>query len=190
MKEEVMENHEIYFRPISNDSVIIREFSPTDEEDLYILLSNINVVRYLGLEAMKNRESSLPFIRKIIDDYRKGMIYYLAIENKSDHRMIGYIGLSRYDLTLSTCQVVYALNETYWHRGLMVQALRLFVKYLIETENKEIIIATHIDENINSGRVMLKAGFQKDPDYDRTMVIKGVNRKLVGYSIKKRSYEL
>lgn len=180
-----MENHEIYFRPISNDSVIIREFSPKDDEDLYEMLSNINVVKYLGLEAMNCREASMRFIRKIIDEYRNGMIYYLAVENRSDHRMIGYIGLSRYDLTPATCQVVYALNEVYWHRGLMVQALKLFVSYLLETENKGIIIATHIDENINSGRVMLKAGFQRDPDYDRTMVIKGINRKLVGYSIKK-----
>jgi RimJ/RimL family protein N-acetyltransferase len=67
----------------------------------------------------------------------------------------------------------------------MKEALELFIDYLFSKENKRVIIATHIDKNINSGKVMLKAGMKKDHTYDQEMVIKGKIEKLIGYSIKK-----
>lgn len=66
----------------------------------------------------------------------------------------------------------------------MVEALQLFVDYLTKELHKEIIIGTHIDENQASGKVLLKAGFKRDVDYDQMMLIKGVNQHLTGYSLK------
>jgi ribosomal-protein-alanine N-acetyltransferase len=176
----------IYFKPITNEVVTIREINENDTIDLFELFSNPEVVKYLGITQMKNQDVVLEFIHKIIKDYQNKLLYYLAIELNSNHKLVGYIGLSRFDLTDKTCQVVYALNEDFWHQGITVQALKLFVQYLKNEENKELIICTHIDENINSGKIMVKAGFIRNQDYDQMMMIKGINRRLIGYSIKKR----
>lgn len=176
---------DIYFSKISDDCLTIRELNPQDSDDVFELLGNENVCLYLGIYPLKNHEESLAFINKAISNYYNNDIFYLGIELKNKKKIIGYIGLSKYDLSENTCQVVYALNEKYWHQGIMPKALRLFVDYLIEIQKKELIIATHIDVNYNSGQVMKKAGFTRDYNYDQVMVIKGKNRKLIGYSIKK-----
>jgi ribosomal-protein-alanine N-acetyltransferase len=176
--------NEIYFKTIIDDTIIIREINETDFDDLYELLSNSNVCKYLGITEFNEIKQAKDFIDRVRKDYYNKLISYLGIELVNNHKLIGYIGLSKYDLTFDTCQVIYALNENYWHQGIMVKALKLFNKYLIEIENKKLIIATHIDENINSGKVMLKAGFLRDNQFDRTMIIKGLNRNLIGYTIR------
>jgi len=176
--------NEIYFSKITDDSLIIREFKNEDKNDLFELFSNPNVCKYLGINVIDEESNILEFIEKRKKEYIDKQIFYLGIEFKKYHKIIGYIGLSRYDLSAKTCQIVYALNENFWHKGLMSKALVLFVKYLLDVAKKDIIIATHIDENINSGRVMEKAGFRRDINYDTVMKIKGINRNLIGYSIK------
>lgn len=175
---------DIYFSQINDDYLIIRELKAQDYGDILELLGNKNVCLYLGIHPLQNQNQSLAFVNQAISDYYDKNIFYLGVELKSERKIIGYIGLSKYDLSEKTCQVVYALNEKYWHQGIMPKALKLFVDYLIGIQKKELIIATHIDVNYNSGQVMKKAGFTRDYNYDRVMEIKGKKRNLIGYSIK------
>jgi RimJ/RimL family protein N-acetyltransferase len=79
--------------------------------------------------------------------------------------------------------VWYALAYEYWHQGLMLEALEAFCTHLLDS-GKKTIIATHTEENVNSGRVMVKAGFKRDPAFDGPYMIKGREEFLIGYSIK------
>lgn len=174
--------NEIYFKKIIENELAIEEINENDIEDLFELFSNFNVCKYMGFFPVKDKQTIIDMIKRTKEQYLNKETFMLGI--KIESKLIGYIGLSKYDLSRTTCQVVYALNEMYWHKGIMVRALKLFVKYLIEVEKKELIIATHIDENISSGKVMEKAGFKRDPKHDTTMLIKGTNRQLIGYTIK------
>lgn len=174
-----------YFKEISCDNVSIRELKDGDESDLFELFGNENVIKYLGFEQYKDISDAKNLIDRAKIQYENKQIFYLGIISNKNNKLIGYIGLSRYDLTEFTCQVVYGLNQTYWAKGLMVEALKLFIQYLFNMQNKKLIIATHIDVNENSGKVMIKAGMLRDHTYDQLMVIKGKTEKLIGYSIKK-----
>ena len=178
-------NDFLFFEKIMSARVAIRELKFGDEEDIFELISNSNVTKYLGIETFIDIVQAHSFVEKARYQYLNKEIFYLGIENNSNSKIIGYIGLSRYDLSYTTCQVVYALNEDYWGRGLMVDALKLFIDYLINVQKKKKIIATHIDVNVNSGKVMQKAGMLRDKDHDQNMVIKGKTEKLIGYSIIK-----
>lgn len=175
----------LYFKELKSERLTIRELEYKDEVDIFELLSNPNVTKYLGFETYNEKEQAHLLIEKARYQYLNKEIFYLGIENNSNSKIIGYIGLSRFDLTLTTCQVVYGLNEDYWGKGLMVEALKLFIDYLVNVQKKKKVIATHIDVNINSGKVMQKAGMLRDKGHDQNMVIKGKTEKLIGYSIIK-----
>jgi RimJ/RimL family protein N-acetyltransferase len=168
---------------ITNNHLTIRPFNRNDKLEILTLLGNENVVRYLGINRLVDITATERYLNECELEYSQNEIYRLGIVLESTDKVIGFIGVSRYDLTKTTAQVVYGLGEQYWHQGLMVEALKLFVDYLISHHHKEIIIGTHIDENTSSGKVMIKAGFKRDPHYDQMMVIKGINQHLTGYSI-------
>ena len=175
----------IYFKEIKNTRISIRELRYSDEFDLFDLFKNENVTKYLAFSHYESLDQAKTLIEKAINQYKNQEIFYLGIVSNDNNKLIGYIGLSRYDLTATTCQVVYALNEKYWKKGIMTDSLMLFIDYLFNEQNKEIIIGTHIDNNESSGKVMLKAGMMRDKFYDQEMVIKGKTEKLLGYSIKR-----
>lgn len=178
-------NDFFYFKPIKSARISIRELDYSDDFAILELFSNPNVTKYLSFNHFSMLEDAKLLIKRAINQYKNEKIFYLGIIHNDEQKLIGYIGLSRYDLSKTTCQVVYALNEKYWHKGLMVDALKLFISYLFNDLNKQIIIATHIDVNKTSGRVMEKAGMERDRNYDQQMIIKGKTEKLIGYSITK-----
>lgn len=175
----------IYFKQLLGERVSITEMQLEDEGDLFAMFSNPNVTRNLALATYEHQGQAKELIIKAINQYRNKEIFYLGIRLRGNNKIIGYIGLSRHDLSEISCQIVYALNEKYWGFGLMAEAVSLFINYLFLVQNKQIIIATHIDRNVNSGKVMLKAGMIRDHNFDQDMVIKGKTEKLIGYSIKR-----
>lgn len=179
MKKQLINN----FR-ITNDHLLIRPFQRKDQNDIFQLLGSEKVVHFLGINQLIDLNAVTRYLNECEQEYERQEIYRLGIELCCEQKIIGFIGVSRYDLTSTSAQVVYGLSEDYWHQGLMVEALNLFVQYLIKEQHKTLLIGTHIDENIASGKVLLKAGFQRDPQYDQMMVIKGINQHLTGYSLK------
>lgn len=178
-------NNYIFFKPIQSKRIGIRELEITDSLDIYELFRNNNVTKNLAIDTFKSENNAIDLINRAINQYKNQDIFYLGINTNIDNRIIGYIGLSRFDLTIDTCQVVYSLNEDYWGMGIMVEALKLFIDYLVNIQNKKKIIATHIVRNVNSGKVMIKSGMSRDELLDREMVIRNKIEKLIGYSIIK-----
>lgn len=176
----------IYFKPIITDRLIIRELTYNDTNDYFTFLVNPMVARYMSWTPYNNIQDVKSLINQTLEQYKDNLIYRLAIELKNENKVIGFIGLSRFDLTPTSCQVVYGIDEPYWGCGIMAEALRAFVDYLCDIENKTLIIATHIKDNISSGKVMLKCGFKRNPQRDTYMKIKGRDELLIAYTIEKR----
>ena len=131
------------------------------EEDLidyYTFGKNPNVTRYLMWENFKNIDEAKIKLHNILHGYKMEQYFTLAIEEKETKTVIGYIGLSQYDYSLYTCQIVYAIGEAYWHKGYMQEALKSYVSYLFSI-GKKVIYAGHVDENKASGHVLIKCGF-------------------------------
>lgn len=180
---------EIFFKSIETKRLIIREFLKKDYNDLYDILENYNVCKYLIYEPLKEKKEAKLFVRGIIDMYYLKTYYKLAIFLKSEKKVIGYVGLSKQDLSNTKCQIIYAINEKYWHQGYASEALDVFIEYLIKDENKTEIIAKHIERNVNSGLVMKKCGLQRDENLDSEMIIHGQKEKLIAYKLEVKKWK-
>ena len=147
---------------------------------MYEFLKNDSFVRYLNMKKAISEDEASKFIFENMDFYEKNLFYKLAIELKSENKVIGFIGLSKNDLSESTCQVIYGINEPYWGQGIVLEALNIYMNYL-NSIGMKYIFAGHIKENVNSGKVMLKYGFKRYPKKDYNMIIKGENKEILTY---------
>lgn len=181
--DKMIEKEAISFSKIENEMVKIREINRFDLNDYYKFAKNPNVCKYLMWDNFKNIKEAYQNILDQEKNYENKLYYRLGIIEKKNNKLIGYIGLSKYDYSLKTCQIVYAISEEYWNKGYTSQAVKLFLEYLI-ANNKEIIYAGHVLENINSGKVLLKNGFVRDISRDQQLVIHGVVKNIVGYTYK------
>lgn len=99
-------NDYYYFKEIKSAKVSIREFKLEDINAVFAVFSNPNVTKYLSINTFTYLDDAKSFIEKSIEHYKKGDIFYLGIVHNEINKVIGYIGLSKYDLSYTTCQVV------------------------------------------------------------------------------------
>lgn len=175
----------IFFKSQATNRLIIREFTEIDSLDYYQIASNPHVAKYMGWSIHKNYKQTVDLIIKTREEYQENNIFRLGIELKDEKKIIGYIGLSRYDLSATTCQIVYALSEEYWHHGYVKEALIGFIEYLKNT-NKTTIYASHVAENIASGKVLTHCGFIRDQARDTKMMIYDVEEQIISYIYSER----
>lgn len=182
---EKIKNEYISFVPIYTKRLKIRELDKKDRENYFNFAKNPNVNKYLMWENERSIDEADEVIKKARQNYENNQYFKLAIALKDSDSFIGYIGLSTYDLTVKTCQVVYAIDDAYWHQGYASEALNAFILYLIEVQKKEVIYAGHVEENVNSGKVLLKCGFERCESRDSNLVIHNEVKNITGYIYKR-----
>lgn len=175
----------ITFKPLESERLIIRELNGLDVNDYFAFAKDEKVTQYLMLEPQKSLEEAKLSIQNARSQYQEHLIYKLAIEEKSSNTVIGYIGLSRYDLTETTCQIVYAIGQAFWGKGYASEAVKSFITYLKQS-GKTCIIAGHVQENQASGNVLLKNGFKRSPERDYQMMIHNELKQITTYIIDER----
>ena len=162
----------------------LREFNFDDKKELFNIFKNEKVFKYLLGNPFKSEEDALNFIYSCINDYKSQKIFKLAIE--IDGKLIGYIGLSKMDLSKTSCQIIYAIGEEYWGNGYVSVAISIFIPYLKKI-GMETIIAGHVDENINSGKVLLKSNFVRFEEKDYILNIHGEDKQIISYIYEERN---
>src|SRR4051812_45981791 len=112
----------------------LRLFRPEDLDDLSLIFSDPDVVRYLGSGQPASRaetEVALQSIIKHWDNYGFGR--WAAIY-KPTQKLIGYCGLRSYH---GTPELVYLLSKPYWGAGLATEMARASLKYGFEDKQFE-----------------------------------------------------
>lgn len=93
----------------------------------------------------------------------------LAIANESE--AFGGIGLKlQDDVHRLSAEVGYWIGESYWGRGIVVEALKVFTDYVFQTFPVERIYAGVFERNLASMRVLEKAGYFHESTLQRGVV--------------------
>ena len=179
------ENDYTAFKMIETGRLRVRELTELDAYDYYQMASSANVARFMGWKPHTTLQESIDLLAQVRGEYKNNLQYRLAIALRTNDQVIGYIGLSRYDLSATTCQVVYALNEAYWGAGYVKEALEAYLKAL-QASGKTTIYAGHVAENVASGKVLLKCGFVRDPGRDHKMMIHDEEKNITRYILEER----
>jgi ribosomal-protein-alanine N-acetyltransferase len=137
----------------------LRQFRPDDLDVFAALLSDKDVVRYVGNGLPVTREEAENALHSIIRHWNEHRFGRWAVIDKESGRFVGYGGLRS---LLGTPEVVYHLAKEYWGRGLATELANASLRFGFDEHPFERIVAIAKPENLASVHVMEKAGMQYD----------------------------
>ena len=147
---------------LETERLILRKFTLTDLQALYLLLSDKEVNRFLPWFPLRDLDEARAFFEaRYASVYRQPQGYQYAICQKTDDLPIGYIGVSMDD----SHDLGYGLRREFWHRGLVTEAGRA-VAAQVKRDGLPYLTATHDVNNPRSGDVMKRLGMQYQYSYE------------------------
>ena len=170
-------------KSLDTQRLTLRWFELSDVEDVFEYASDEEVVKFLTWPAHSNIEHT----KKRFPDFflhRSGMF---AIELKSEKKCIGCIDL-RIDALHDKGSFGYVLNQNYWNKGYMTEALARIIDVSFNDLNLNRVEATHYVGNEQSGRVMEKVGMKNEGVGLKEVKIKGEYMDVVHFGILKEHW--
>lgn len=147
---------------LKTERLILRRFGQNDVEDLYRILSDEEVNRFLPWFALENIEEAREFFdKRYAAKYALPRGYAYAICLKEDDRPIGYVNIDAdepYDLG-------YGLCKEFWGRGIVTEAVKAVIAQA-KADGIPYITATHDTNNPRSGGVMRNVGMKYMYSYE------------------------
>ncbi|KKA27028.1 hypothetical protein TD95_004349 [Thielaviopsis punctulata] len=167
--------------------VAVRKFRP-DNADLTSLIHSANdtqVATYMtGLfPSPYTQRDALGFVYRCTEDKPSNF----AIVDTATDAVIGCIGLKHFDdIYIHRKELGYWLASTHWGRGIMARVAKSFCQWAFEEyPDLQCIQAKAMCKNIQSTRVMEKAGFTFDGRLRGGVIKNGVTTDEMVYSVLK-----
>ncbi len=145
---------------LESERLILRKWKEDDIYDLFEYASVEGVGEMAGWPHHQTIDES----KAIVQLFLNKDIW--AIEHKSDHKVIGSIGLhdswaaqDEIFKHLTSKEIGYVLSKDYWGQNLMPEAVKTMIQYCFETLKFDLITCCHFTHNMQSKRVIEKCGF-------------------------------
>ena len=130
---------------------MIRNFRQEDEKDLYKVLSDAEVMKYI--EPVFDMEKTTDFIKNA-GLCEPPLVY--AVEILETERVIGHLIFHSYEK--SDYEIGWVINRNYWGMGIADELTKAIVEYSKEADIESLVI--ECDENqAASKNIALKNGF-------------------------------
>ena len=147
---------------VETPRLILRELLDTDDEGMFELDSNAEVLKYLYTEPHTKIEQSRDVIAFIRKQYEENGIGRWAVIEKQSGAFIGWAGLKLVKQTINNrtnyYDVGYRLIPCYWGRGYATEVSKASIDYGFNTLKLNLICATASMHNIASRKVLEKTG--------------------------------
>jgi RimJ/RimL family protein N-acetyltransferase len=157
---------------IRTDRLVLRPFVLDDLDALAEVLSDPEVMRYVGAgEARgRTRAETEKTLRTLIADYGRWGHGLLAVTTSEENRgrPIGWCGLIRWDLDGQTeVEVAYVLGRAYWGKGYGTEAAAAVRDYGLRGLGRRRLVSLIYPENLASIRVAEKNGmaYERDAEF-------------------------
>lgn len=147
---------------IVSERLLMRPYNDHDLDFLESLLTNPNMVRYIGNGRIRDKEGIKQFLSWIYDTYTLNPHYGLKlILDKESNKRIGHAGLVPQMINgKQEIEIGYWISEEYWGRGFATEAARGLMEYGKNKLKIEKMIALIQKDNITSHKVAKKIGMQ------------------------------
>lgn len=177
---------------LESERLLLRRFKMEDAYSMYNNWANDDeVTKYLPWESHSSIEKSRQILTEWTNQYCYKDFYQWAIavkENNINNIVVGSIGVVEMYDNLDMISIGYCISKKYWHKGITSEALSILIKFFFEEVKVNRIYAKHNINNINSGKVMLKCGLQKEGVLREALKDNTGIADAVIYSILKKDY--
>ncbi len=154
---------------LTTERLFLRPFVLEDAPRLFLLDSNADVMKYIGMKPLEKVEESEEIIKMIQRQYAENSIGRFAVIEKSSQLLIGWSGLKLLTEEINGYKNVYDLGfrflPEFWGKGYAKESASAFLKYAFNQLNLENIYAHAHSENQASNNALQKLGFQKTGEF-------------------------
>ena len=148
-------------RTIETERLILRKLCPEDADAMFRnWASDPEVTRFLTWPTHSSVEVTKELLSMWEKEYEKENFYQWGIELKEIGEVVGTISVVRLEEKIDEAELGYCMGRSWWHRGIMTEALTAVISFLFESVKCNRIVARHDVMNPNSGAVMKKCGMQ------------------------------
>lgn len=146
---------------IKGKRLLLRPLLITDAKQMFEnWASDSKVTKYLRWQAHTSIETVKVSLMKRQEKYQLSNYYDWGIVIQESNQLIGTVSVVNQDEAIKMMELGYALGQNWWGQGYMTEAIDLVVNYLLEQMDVNRLEARCDAENKNSGKVLLKSGFQ------------------------------
>jgi ribosomal-protein-alanine N-acetyltransferase len=114
------------------------------------------VTKFLTWPPHPSVETTAQLLKLWIEESEKPDYYQWMIVLKEIEQPIGTISVVRHRDDIAEAEIGYCIGRTWWHRGIMSEALNAVIDYLFAEVGMNRITAKHDTNNPHSGGVMRK----------------------------------
>lgn len=146
---------------IETPRLILRRFHADDAQAMFTnWASDPEVARFMTWPAHSDLTVTRAVLQNWVDGYENKNFYQWAIVLKEYGEPIGSISVVHQYERIGKAEIGYCIGKSWWHKGLMSEALQAVMDYLFDEIGMNRIEARHDPNNPHSGGVMKKCGMK------------------------------
>lgn len=154
---------------LETQRLILRKFEETDEERLFLLDSDPEVMKYIGVPPLSDITESENVIKMIQQQYLDNGVGRLAVIEKESGLLIGWSGLKLLTQEINGYNNIYDLGYRFipehWGKGYALESAKASLDFGFHDLKAEIIYAHAHSENEGSNHILRKLGFEKTGEF-------------------------
>lgn len=150
--------------PITSERLLFRPYNDNDFEFLMSLLSDPEVVKFIGNGKTKDINSGKDFLNWIYSTYEFGEdMGLLVLVNKEDRTLVGHAGLVPQTIEGNEeIEIGYWISRKYWGKGYATESAKTLLEYGNKLLDRQRFIALIQPDNVASIKVAKKIGMELD----------------------------
>ncbi|SFG31818.1 Protein N-acetyltransferase, RimJ/RimL family [Halobacillus alkaliphilus] len=143
-----------------------RKYNDDDFDYLFSLLSDPEMVRYIGDGNTKDAKSTTDFLKWIYSTYDDGPDRGLMVlENKEDNTRIGHAGLVPQTVNgVDVLEIGYWISRKHWGKGYATEAAKALKNYGLIDLGEDRLVSLIQPNNMASKMVAIKIGMGFDKE--------------------------
>jgi len=167
-------------KTLETERMILRDWAESDLDDFAELWTNPNVTVPQGDPPMKDKEACRSLLQLLI-----GLKNNYALELKETGKVIGSVGLNEdADDNPDGRNVGYIMNEAYWNRGYMQEALKAVIDHASKVTSFLSAAFFVGSDNPKSRHIVEKMGFR----FVKTITFEGSTDRVTGEPLAGADY--
>jgi len=174
--------------PLVTTRMLLRPLRADDASAVFNYAHDPEVTRYTQWDAHRTIEDSRRFIEQTIAAYQRGENAELAIELKSDKKVIGTCGLINISADHCRGELVFAMAKENWGGGIMGEALKAMLAFGYGALQLNRIFAKMDPDNMKTILVLKRATWQFEGTLRQEVKVRGTFRDVKLYSLLKKEF--
>jgi len=143
---------------------MLRKLAQKDIDNIFLLDSNPEVMKYVGVPPVTNKQESAKMINNILNQYEKNGTGRLAVIEKESNQFIGWSGIKLLTEEVNGFKNVYELGyrflPEFWGKGYATESAIASLDLGFNQLNTDKIYAYADVGNESSNRILTKLGFE------------------------------